>query len=177
MTRKAVSGWNRVSCVSRAETLDDSKESPVDHLIDAHLDYRPISGAAGFQLSNPCVTAVVALLSSLQIVQEAGIEKLRTKSIRLTGYLALLLREDACLARHLQILTPMNPVHRGCQLSLCVEGMSIEQLQSELLSAGIVVDIREPDVIRVSPVPLYNTFHDVWTFFSELRSILGRGFP
>jgi kynureninase len=139
---------------------------------DLKLDYIPIPGAAGFQLSNPCVLAVTAFLASLQIFHETTIEELRSKSILLTSYLALLLNEDPLLKTRLEILTPMNPLLRGCQLSISFRDARVQELQAKLLSLGIVVDVREPNVMRVAPVPLYNTFHDVWTFFSAIQGIM-----
>lgn len=111
-------------------------------------------------------------MASLQIFHQTNVEKLRTKSILLTTYLALLLSQDPTLKDQLNILTPMNPFHRGSQLSILVKTKDSQEVASKLLMVGIVIDIREPEVIRVTPVPLYNTFHDVWYFFSEIKQLL-----
>jgi kynureninase len=97
---------------------------------------------------------------------------LRNKSVLLTGYLALLLTQDPQLNHQIQIITPMDPSLRGCQLSISIKNVSIQELESKLLLAGVVIDVREPEVIRAAPVPLYNTFHDIWIFVSELHRIL-----
>jgi kynureninase len=124
----------------------------------------PSPGADGWQLSNPPILALAPLRVSLEIFQAAGMARLRDKSERLTGYLEALIR--ARLADTLQIVTPSEPVRRGCQLSLRVAG-GREQgraLFEHLMSRGIVGDWREPDVIRISPAPLYNTYRDVFGF-------------
>jgi kynureninase len=94
------------------------------------------------------------------------------KSERLTGYLEFLAARigNAGVAH----LTPSNAAHRGCQLSLLVPG-GAERVVRELRSRGIVTDYREPDVIRAAPVPLYNTFHEVWRFARALEELLRAG--
>ncbi|HEY7308491.1 MAG TPA: kynureninase [Gemmataceae bacterium] len=121
----------------------------------------PRPGADGWQISNPPILAMAPLLASLALFDQAGMTALRDKSERLTGYLHYLLER---LPRgRFEILTPAEPPRRGCQLSLLVHDRPNEVL-SALQTEGVVCDFREPNVVRVAPVPLYNTFHEVWTF-------------
>ncbi|MEM7260926.1 MAG: kynureninase [Planctomycetota bacterium] len=132
------------------------------HLIE---DFVPHRVAEGWQLSNPPIMAMAPLRASLELFDEVGMDRLREKSLRLTGYLEHLLdaHGGGC-----SIITPRDPEARGCQLSIRLDGKARETLD-ELAAQGCVCDFREPDVIRVAPVPLYNSFHDVWV----LASILG----
>jgi kynureninase len=136
-------------------------------------DFRPIPGAEGWQLSNPPVLGMAALLASLEIFMEAGIDRLREKSLSLTGFLER--RLDEVLAGRIEILTPRAPSRRGCQLSLRLrEGAAAgRDTFARLSEAGIVCDWREPDVIRVAPVPLYNRHADVERFVAALAEALG----
>ncbi len=124
----------------------------------------PSPGADGWQLSNPPILALAPLRVSLEIFQAAGMARLRAKSEQITGYLETLIR--ARLDDTLQIVTPAEPARRGCQLSLRVAGGRERgrALFEHLMSRGIVGDWREPDVIRISPAPLYNTYRDVFGF-------------
>ena len=124
-------------------------------------------GADGWQLSNPPILAMAPLRASLAIFEESGMAALRAKSVMLTGYLEFLLR-SARDSRY-EIVTPTDPEQRGCQLSLRVGDRPKERFDA-LEAAGIVADFREPDVIRVAPVPLYNTFHEVWRFAHLLEA-------
>ena len=119
-------------------------------------DFTPTPGADGWQLSNPPILALAPLRVSLEIFRRAGMAALRAKSLALTGYLDALIRER--VERVVEIVTPREPERRGCQLSLRVRGGRERgrALFDDLLAQGIVVDWREPDVIRVSPTPLYN---------------------
>lgn len=122
--------------------------------------FRPTPGADGWQLSNPPILALAPLRISLQVFQRAGFANLRSKSLALTAYLEWLIHE--CVADVLEIATPADPARRGCQLSLRVKGPreSGRQLFEHLQMDGIVVDWREPDVIRAAPTPLYNRHVD-----------------
>jgi kynureninase len=135
-------------------------------------DFVPIPGAEGWQLSNPPVLGMAALLASLQIFTDAGIGRLRAKSLALTGLLEQLL--DETLAERVEILTPRAPARRGCQLSLRLrDGAAAGRtVYRRLGEAGIVCDWREPDVIRVAPVPLYNRYEDVARFVAALAEAL-----
>ena len=127
-------------------------------------EFSPTRGAEGWQLSNPPILALAPLRVSLSIFRRAGIEALRAKSIALTGYFETLIRER--LDRVLDIATPRDPARRGCQLSMRVRGGREDgrALFEHLNAIGIVVDWREPDVIRASPTPLYNRRIDCLRF-------------
>ncbi|NIR49956.1 kynureninase [candidate division KSB1 bacterium] len=124
-------------------------------------DFEPIPGAEGWQISNPAILPMATLRASMDIFSEIGMEKLRAKSERLTGYLEFLLNQQQNDRVH--IITPEHPGQRGCQLSIRVqeEGMA---LYEKLRANGVACDWRQPDVIRVAPVPLYNEFMDVYRF-------------
>jgi len=126
-----------------------------------HLEprFRPVRGADGWQLSNPPILALAPLASSLAIFDEVGMTSLREKSERLTGYVEYRVRRAA--AKRIEQLTPGDPAQRGCQLSLRLRA-GARELFDALQRAGIVVDYREPDVVRLAPVPSYNSFHDAW---------------
>lgn len=127
-------------------------------------------GADGWQLSNPPILALAPVKASMDIFDRVGVSALRRKSLRLTAYMEYLL--DQLPPGRVRVLTPRDPAQRGAQLSLVVPGASRE-LESALHREGIVVDYREPDVIRAAPVPLYNTFADVHRFVRTLRRLLG----
>jgi kynureninase len=124
-------------------------------------DFVPRPAADGWQVSNPPIFSLVPLRASLALFDEAGMPALRAKSQRLTGYLHYLL--DELPAGRYQVITPREPQERGCQLSLLVQDRPRE-LMRVLTEAGVMCDFREPNVIRVAPVPLYNSFHEVWRF-------------
>jgi len=132
-------------------------------------DFVPMSGAEGWQISNPPILQMAALRASLEIFQEAGMEKLREKSLSLTGYLEFLL--DEINDKRISVITPRNIEERGCQLSIRVKEAD-KTLFESITSRGVFADWREPDVIRVAPVPLYNSFSDVFRFAEILKSCL-----
>lgn len=121
-------------------------------------EFVPIPGAEGWQLSNPPLFSLAALLASLELFSEVGMERLRIKSQALTGLLDQALRSH--FADRVEILTPAEAAHRGCQLSVRVKRKA-RQTFATLLEHGVICDWREPDVIRLAPVPLYNRFADV----------------
>lgn len=133
-------------------------------------EFVPIRGAEGWQLSNPPIFQLAALRASLGIFDDAGIANLRAKSERLTAFLAFLLAEIK--DERIDVITPSDKSARGCQLSIRVRN-SDKNLFHALESRGVVADWREPDVIRVAPVPLYNSFTDVFSFSRILRDCLG----
>ncbi len=130
--------------------------------------FSPQPGAAGWQLSNAPILPLAALKASLDIFDEVGMKALRTKSILLTNFLEFLLRKDS--SRPYAILTPSSSEERGCQLSIRIKG-NAKSVQLALRQKGVAADYRAPDVFRVAPVPLYNTFEEVWQFVRILNEI------
>jgi kynureninase len=129
-----------------------------------HLEpeFVPVPSADGWQISNPPIFAMAPLRASLTIFDDAGgMEVLRAKSIRLTSYLEFLLSEIG--SKKFTVITPRNSDERGCQLSIQAHKHPKELLK-DLETANVKCDFREPNVIRVAPTPLYNTFHEVWRF-------------
>jgi len=129
-----------------------------------HLEpeFIPVPSADGWQISNPPIFSMAPLRASLSIFDEVGgMERLRAKSIKLTGYLEFLLMEIG--SKKFSVITPGDPNARGCQLSI-VAHQHPKELHNELVAAGVKCDFREPNVIRVAPTPLYSTFHEVWRF-------------
>jgi kynureninase len=123
--------------------------------------FRPMPGAAGWQLSNAQIFPMAIHRTSLDMVDRAGgMAALRRKSEQLTGYLETLIRDLNLPLTQLEIITPTDPAQRGCQLSVLVHQRGRE-LFDYLASQGIIGDWREPNVIRLAPVPLYNSFEDV----------------
>jgi kynureninase len=131
-------------------------------------NFVPRPGAPGYQLSNPSVLDLTAVIASLEVFYMTSMVELRKKSTSLTTYLeTLLIRfpidgppED----KPFTILTPKRPDERGAQLSVKLQAGLLDAILKELESNGVVVDERKPDVIRIAPTPLYNTFVDVWNF-------------
>lgn len=132
-------------------------------------EFVPIKGAEGWQLSNPPIFQMAALRASLEIFEEAGMKNLREKSIKLTNYLEFLLNEIH--DERIEIITPKNENERGCQLSIRVKNAD-KSLFKAISEKGVIADWREPDVIRVAPVPLYNSFTDCWKFAEILKDCL-----
>jgi kynureninase len=133
-------------------------------------DFVPRDGADGWQVSNPPILAMAPLRASLAIFDEAGMEALRRKSVVLTGYLQWLLDQEE--RKRFEWITPGNPSERGCQLSIRILERPLETLRA-IESLGVVGDFRPPDVVRVAPVPLYNTFHEVWRVAGMLHRAAG----
>ncbi|MBS1551418.1 MAG: kynureninase [Bacteroidetes bacterium] len=128
--------------------------------------YIPIPTAESWQLSNPPILQLAALNASLDIFEEAGMENLRIKSEKLTAYLEFLLKEKN--DNNIEIITPSEKNERGCQLSLRLRSGG-RDTYNRLIGEGVICDWREPDVIRVAPVPLYNTFEEVRNFSGILH--------
>ena len=125
-------------------------------------DFIPVPSADGWQISNPPILSMAPLRASLAMFDEAGgMEPLRAKSVRLTSYLEFLLNQNA--SKRFTIITPKSRNERGCQLSIQAHEHP-KELHKELIAADVKCDFREPNVIRVAPTPLYNTFHEVWRF-------------
>ncbi|MBF4983049.1 kynureninase [Nonlabens mediterrranea] len=132
-------------------------------------DFEPMHGAEGWQLSNPPILSMVAIRASLDLFAQAGFDNLRKKSIQLTNYLEYLVGELD--GDRISIITPSNPKDRGCQLSLAVKNAD-KSLFDAITAKGVIADWREPDVIRIAPVPLYNSYEDCWRFVNVLKSEL-----
>ncbi|HMQ02974.1 MAG TPA: kynureninase [Pyrinomonadaceae bacterium] len=132
-------------------------------------EFRPLTGAEGWQLSNPPIFQLAALRASLEIFDEATMPTLREKSVLLTVYIERLLRDIG--SDRIEIITPSDPEQRGCQLSIRVKN-SDKSLYDAVTRRGVFADWREPDVIRVAPVPLYNTFSEIHAFCDILKNCL-----
>lgn len=163
-----------------------SGDSPANHNKDIQLHYRPrlsgwwgsdknsrfrmenqfvpIPGASGFQLSNPSALDMTSVMASLDVFSMTTMDDLRQRSLRLTSYLeARLLRYEGGTPPY-KIITPANPAERGAQLSVLLEPGLLEPVQKYIEDNGVVVDERKPDVLRVAPAPLYNSFYDIHRF-------------
>jgi len=136
-------------------------------------EFQPMPTAEGWQLSNAPVLLMAAHKASIDIFDEAGMEKLVEKSKRLTGYLLYVLNEinERQHEPVIEIITPQQEDQYGCQVSMLILKRG-KEIFNALKDQGVVADWREPNVIRVAPVPLYNTFEDVWTFGKILLDIL-----
>ena len=130
-----------------------------------------LPGAEGWQISNPPILAMAPLLASLELFERAGMQALRDKSLRLTGFLETLIHERL---RGVDILTPPEPHARGAQLSLRFDMPRdrAKHLHVQLMQAGYISDWREPNVMRIAPAPLYNTFEDAWMLVDALAKTI-----
>lgn len=135
--------------------------------------FRPMPGADGWQLSNHPILPAAVHLAALEIFQEAGMKNLRSKSVRLTAYLEFILNEQDPRHDYFDLLTPSDPEARGCQLSLYMK-KSGRKVFDHIIRSGVIADWREPDVIRLAPVPLYNTFEEVFRFGEIFRKAISR---
>ena len=133
-------------------------------------EFVPTPGADGWQLSNPPILALAPLRVSLEVFHRAGMARLREKSLKLTGYLEWLVQSQ--LTDVLEVVTPADPARRGAQLSIRVLGGRERgrALFEHLMEHGVIGDWREPDVIRISPAPLYNRFADCLAFVEAVRA-------
>jgi kynureninase len=132
-------------------------------------EFKPLAGAEGWQISNPPIVQMAALRASLDIFDQVGMSALREKSKRLTGYLEYLIR--SLETDKVTIITPTDQTERGCQLSIRVKGDD-KSVFDRVRAEGVSADWREPGVIRVAPVPLYNTFTEVFRFSQILSECL-----
>ncbi len=128
-----------------------------------------MAGAEGYQLSNPPILSMAAIKASLDMFAEVGMDSLREKSEKLTGYFEYLL--NTISNDTIKIITPNNPKERGCQLSIQVKNAD-KNLHKKLTEAHIITDWREPNVIRCAPVPLYNSYEDVYLMVQKLKKLL-----
>jgi kynureninase len=128
-----------------------------------------IPGAEGWQLSNPPILSMAAIKAALDLFNEVGMNKLREKSIKLTGYLEFLIK--GLNHAQIEIITPSDSNQRGCQLSIQVKNAN-KDLHKKLTEQHVITDWREPDVIRCAPVPFYNSFEDVFRMVEILKTLL-----
>lgn len=137
--------------------------------------FHPVAGAAGFQLSNPSILDITSLCASLEVFQEAGgVDVLRKKSVSLTGFLESLLNGLPSDAREkFRIISPSDPAQRGAQLSLLLADGLLNTVMDALLARSVVADDRKPNVIRVAPTPLYNSYEDCVDFVEAFQEALG----
>jgi kynureninase len=133
--------------------------------------FRPAAGAEAWQMSNPPILALAPVIASLQLFQRAGLERLLEKSKQLTGYLRWLI--DRRFSGRIDILTPASA--QGCQLSLVIADETIDArgLFDKLCELNVTGDWRHPNVIRVAPAPIYNSYADVFEFVQRLDFALG----
>ena len=136
--------------------------------------FQPIPGAAGFQLSNTSVADTTAVRASLDVFKQTSIRELRERSLKVTKYLEDMLdllaeEQDKSSGRCFSIITPRNPAERGAQISVLLSPGLLDSVMETLEEAGVVVDERRPDVIRVAPAPLYNSYSDVFDFIQVFR--------
>ena len=127
------------------------------------------NGAEGWQLSNPAILSMAAIKASLELFRKVGMNKLRMKSIKLTGYLEYLILQMN--NKNIDIITPKDPNQRGCQLSIKLNN-SNKSLHKNLRLNNVITDWRDPNVIRCAPVPFYNSYQDVYNFVKILRKLL-----
>ena len=133
--------------------------------------FTPAPSAEAWQMSTAPMMLLAAHKASLNIFEEAGFENLVAKSKQLSAYLFFLLEEINATKKMFDILTPTNPNERGCQVSISIHN-NAKAIFDKLLPAGIFADWREPNVIRVATIPMYNSFEDIFTFANTLKKIL-----
>jgi kynureninase len=134
--------------------------------------FKPMPTAEAWQVSNAPVFSMAVHRAALQLFDRAGIAHLRAKSEQLTGYLAFIITGvEKVTGTHLEVITPKDPAQRGCQLSILAHGHG-KALFNRITERGVVADWREPNVIRLAPVPLYNSFEDVYRFGEILTECL-----
>jgi kynureninase len=133
--------------------------------------FDPIAGAEGWQLSNAPILGMAAHLASLEIFEEAGMDRIAQKRDQLTAFLAYLIQDVSERNQEncsFEIITPLNPHERGAQLSILAKGQG-KQLFDRLTDLGVIADWREPNVIRIAPAPLYNSYEDCFRFAQFLE--------
>jgi kynureninase len=133
--------------------------------------FQPMKGIDGWMLSNVNIISSAAHLASLELFDKAGIYQLREKSIQLTGYLSFLISSIPEISKHVTCLTPDDPAERGCQLSLFIKENG-KQVFDYMTEKGVIMDWREPNVIRIAPTPLYNTYEEVQLFSAIMSEAL-----
>lgn len=138
--------------------------------------FQPMEGAEGWQLSNAPILGMAAMKASLDVFASVGMTALRAKSERLTAYLEYTIGglAKAFPSADISIITPTDPAQRGCQISMDIAGRE-RKLFDDMIAAGVIADFREPCIIRMAPVPLYNSFEDVYVFGRVMRQLLSEG--
>ena len=139
------------------------------------LDFIHQKNAGGWQISTPSILSMAPLEKSLELIQQAGIDRIREKSIKMTSYLIYLV--DNVLSAHpyrFKIGTPRDPNKRGGHVAL-EKGIHAWTICQALKSGGIIPDFRHPNIIRIAPVALYNTFHEVWKVVQHIKDIIDTG--
>ncbi|PKP46894.1 MAG: kynureninase [Bacteroidetes bacterium HGW-Bacteroidetes-12] len=137
--------------------------------------FKPIKSAEAWQMSNAPVLSMAAHKAAVAIFDEVGMQKLLKKQKTLAGYLEFIIDEisnnhlDKSSGKRLEIITPRNWNERGCQISIIAHGFG-KDLFNKLTNEGVISDWREPNVIRLAPVPLYNSFEDVYRFGEILKN-------
>ncbi len=132
--------------------------------------FNPIQGADGWQISNLPVLSLAPYLASVELFAEIGMEALIQKRNQITSYLEFVLRQiDQEVNGNFEIITPSNPSERGCQLSVFLHGEG-RSLFDYLMKNGVIIDWREPNVIRLAPVPLYTSYEDIYRFGQILKN-------
>jgi len=131
-------------------------------------EFHPRANADGWQISNPSVFSAAPLAVAMDLHDRAGMEALRAKSVRLTGYFEYLVRTRA--GDRARVVTPSDPDRRGCQLSLRLTA-GARNVEERLRDVGVICDFREPDILRAAPASIYNSFQDVWRLVDALRGI------
>jgi kynureninase len=170
--RPRLSGWWGGDKSIRFE-MGAGKLIEMCNIIANPIEFRPRPGAAGFQLGNPPALSIAGVLASLEIFNETSMQDIRKKSVEITKYLEDLLLQPGENGQHIpyEIITPSDPDWRGAQLSVKLEPGMLDSVLEGLEDAGVVIDERKPDVIRVAPVPLYNSYTDVWEFSRIFRQL------
>jgi kynureninase len=137
--------------------------------------FKPMATAEGWQLSNAPILSMAAHKASLDIFEQAGMEQLAGKGRRLSDYLLFIIDDINSGQRDktIEVITPRNERERGCQVSMLMLEKG-KKVFDQLMKQGVIADWREPNVIRVAPVPLYNSFEDVWKFGETVRATLGK---
>jgi kynureninase len=136
----------------------------------------PVDTADSWQISNPPILSMAAVLLSLEMFDQSGMTALRARSVRLTRYLEELLDEVCARRPGVSVITPRDPERRGAQLSVRIDGRDVGPLTTRLREEhGVYADARRPDVIRLAPTPMYNTFRDCWRAARALDDVLVSG--
>lgn len=137
--------------------------------------FEPIPTAEGWQISNAPVLSMAAHKASLDIFEKATMQKLHAKAKLLSSYMHYILAEinKAQAEKIIEVITPANQADRGCQVSMLMLKNG-KQIFDALTQAGVIADWREPNVIRIAPVPLYNSFSEVWQFGQILSDAIGK---